>query len=76
MMINKFLTLSLLKLEGSQIPSILINLKEREYRSIDSNMKIQEELIKKLLIHCYENVPYYNPSSSDSKLNPYRQTIT
>ena len=59
MLINKFLTLGLLKLNGSQLPSVLKYLKGREYKPLESNKKTQERLLKRLLIHCYENVPYY-----------------
>jgi len=65
MNINKLLSLGLLKLDGSQLPSVLKFLKEKEYESLEHNKKIQEELLKKLLIHCYENIPYYTDVLTD-----------
>jgi len=59
MLINKFLMMGLLKFDGSQLQSVLKFLKSREYQPRESNEKIQKKLLKKLLIHCYENVPYY-----------------
>lgn len=66
MILNKFLTLGLLKLDGSQLPSLLKFIKEREYQSLESNKKIQDEFLKKLLIHCYENIPYYTNVLTES----------
>jgi len=60
MLINKFLTMGLLKFDGSQLPSVLKFLRSREYQPLESNEKIQKKRLKKLLIHCYENVPYYH----------------
>lgn len=66
MNINKLLILGLLKLDVSQLSSVLKYLKEREYESLESNKKIQEELLKKLLVHCYEKIPYYTNVLNES----------
>ena len=68
MLINKFLTMGLLKLNGSQLPSTLEYLKDREYQSLESNIKIQKRLLKRLLIHCYKNVPYYQDVLVESRV--------
>ncbi|MFY1110068.1 MAG: phenylacetate--CoA ligase family protein [Methanosarcinaceae archaeon] len=47
---------------------ILKLLKKREFQSLESNKEIQQKLIEKLLLHCYENVPYYRNLLAESEV--------
>ena len=59
MNINKILIFTFLKLRKSHIPSLLDFLLDREYKPMENNKKIQEENLKKILLHAFNNVPYY-----------------
>lgn len=50
---------SLLYLSGSKIPKYLEEIKRVDSMSDKEKKKYQEDKLKKLLLHSYENVPYY-----------------
>lgn len=58
----------ILKLFNQNIFFEYNKLKKQEYQPIKQNLKIQEEKLKKLLLHAWKNVPYYNKILSESKV--------
>ena len=47
-------------LKGSKTLKKYKEFKKREYSSFENNLKFQEERLKKILLHSWENVPYYS----------------
>jgi phenylacetate-CoA ligase len=50
----------LLYASGSKIPNVLNIIKKFEYASTDQVKNLQKERLEKLLLHTYQNVPYYH----------------
>jgi len=57
---RKPVILGLLKFTGSGIPETLELIKSMEYRNKEEIKAIQQDKLKKLLLHAHKNVPYYN----------------
>lgn len=57
---RNFLLNIFFKLKGKDIFKKYRLLKKKEFNSLEDNLLIQEEKLKKILIHCYNNVPYYH----------------
>jgi phenylacetate-CoA ligase len=55
-------------LTGSKIPEYLKEIEELQYKTRDEIKRYQEEKLKRLLLHAYENVPYYNKVLRESEV--------
>jgi len=66
---------SLLYLSGSKIPSILKEIKKIDKFSFIEKQRYQEEKLKKILLHVYNNVPYYHKILADAKIVDSNQEI-
>ena len=58
----------LLHLTGSGIPKYRKEIEELQYKPQDEIRRYQENKLKQLLLHAYENVPYYNKILKDSEV--------
>jgi phenylacetate-CoA ligase len=58
----------LLHLTRSKIPQYLKEIEQLQYKSQDEIRRHQEEKLNKLLLHAYENVPYYNKILKESEV--------
>ena len=65
---RKPIILAGLYLTGSKIPKYLKEIEELQYKSQDEIRRYQEEKLKELLSHAYENVPYYNKVLRESEV--------
>lgn len=57
---RKPIIFSLLYLSGSKIPQNLNLIKKLDKLSLEEKKKYQDEKLKKILLHAYNNVPYYS----------------
>lgn len=64
---RKTLIFAGLYLTGSKIPKYLKEIEDLQYKTQDEIRRYQEEKLKKLLSHAYENVPYYNKVLRESE---------
>lgn len=65
---RKPLIFGLLHVTGSKIPQYLKEIEQLQYKPQDEIRRHQEEKLNKLLLHAYENVPYYNKILRDSEV--------
>jgi len=65
---RKTVIYGLLYLTGSKIPKYLREIEELQYKPQEEIKKYQEEKLKRLLLHAYENVPYYNKVLKESEV--------
>lgn len=57
-----------LYLTGSKIPEYLKEIEELQYKPQDEIRRYQKNKLKQLLLHAYENVPYYNRVLKESEV--------
>jgi phenylacetate-CoA ligase len=65
---RKPLIFALLYADRSRIPSILKQIKKEEFSNRDKLQHLQQQRLIKLLLHSYNNVPYYNTILRESEV--------
>ncbi|MFA4960234.1 MAG: phenylacetate--CoA ligase family protein [Candidatus Pacearchaeota archaeon] len=68
---RRFILKTVLALSGKNIFKRYKYLKKREFISVKENKEYQEEKLKKLLTHAYNNVPYYHKVLAEVKVIEY-----
>ncbi|MDK9700958.1 MAG: hypothetical protein OEM52_12490 [bacterium] len=68
---RRFLAKSFLRYRHRNFDQVTAELIEREHWPVDVLRTWQLEQLKKFLVHCYENVPFYSERFEEARFNPH-----